>query len=239
MTQPQAPNVLLSLLVTLLAPLFFTACSGDLQFARCAALETINTYRARNDIDLLTIAQIVAFGLTALGSLGLSLADDLSLSMTLRLRSNAIALNRAAERCQRTLRESQVEASAPPPPPADPAFDEASVIAAVTATRQRVAEAAAPAVAEPIPTQPAPPQPARQKQPTGEDRQLQAAWAAAMADVAGEFTASLAHLPPAERKAMTVRAAALSSCANDLLAGKGAPGLGAGDIAALMRSPAP
>jgi len=231
MTQPQAPNVLLSLLVTLLAPLFFTACNGDLQFARCAALETINTYRARNDIDLLTIAQIVAFGLTALGSLGLSLADDLSLSMTLRLRSNAIALNRAAERCQRTLRESQVEASAPPPPPADPAFDEASVIAAVTATRQRVAEA--------IPSQPAPPQPARQKQPTGEDRQLQAAWAAAMADVAGEFTASLAHLPPAERKAMTVRAAALSSCANDLLAGKGAPGLGAGDIAALMRSPAP
>jgi hypothetical protein len=38
---------------------------------------------------------------------------------------------------------------------------------------------------------------------------------------------------------MTVRAAALSSCANDLLAGKGAPGLGAGDIAGLMRSPAP
>ncbi len=43
------------------------------------------------------------------------------------------------------------------------------------------------------------------------------AWATAMADVAREFTAELAHLPPAERRSATMRATALSSVAQHLL----------------------
>jgi hypothetical protein len=44
-------------------------------------------------------------------------------------------------------------------------------------------------------------------------------WASAMTDVAGEYSADLANLPPAERHTASRRAAALSSCATDLLLG--------------------
>jgi hypothetical protein len=52
-----------------------------------------------------------------------------------------------------------------------------------------------------------------------------------MSQVADEFTASLPHLPPAERKIASIRASALSSCANHLLAGGTTPD----DLAAMMR----
>ena len=44
----------------------------------------------------MTIGQILAFALTALDNLRLSMAPDLSLSMKLKLRGNANALNRCA-----------------------------------------------------------------------------------------------------------------------------------------------
>jgi hypothetical protein len=58
---------------------------------------------------------------------------------------------------------------------------------------------------------------------TLQDKQIQAVWASAMTDVAGEFTASIAHLPPAERKEASRRAALLSGCANELLSGNVPP----------------
>jgi hypothetical protein len=97
-TEPAAPSdILLTLIGILLAPVFLAVTNGDLTLARLAALHSINDYRARNQADLIAVAQIVGFGLAALGSLSLSLADDISLSMTLRLRGNAVACNRAAE----------------------------------------------------------------------------------------------------------------------------------------------
>jgi hypothetical protein len=105
-------DFLLNIIVTFLMPLFLTA-GGDVAFARIAAIETVNAYRARNRTDLITIAQIIACGLTALGSLGLSLADNLSLSMTLRLRANAVALNRVVEQSRRALTQPQPAASPP------------------------------------------------------------------------------------------------------------------------------
>ena len=101
----QPGDVLLHLIVLLLAPLFLEAGGGDVNFARLAALETVGAYRARNNADLIAIAQIIAYGLASLGSLGLSMADDLSLSMILRLRGNANALNRSAEQNRRALRQ--------------------------------------------------------------------------------------------------------------------------------------
>jgi hypothetical protein len=94
-------DILQSLLVTLLAPMFFALCAGDIAIARMAALETINGYRARSHVDLILIAQIIGFGLAALGSLSLSMADDISVSLTLRLRGNANACNRSAEQNRR------------------------------------------------------------------------------------------------------------------------------------------
>jgi hypothetical protein len=46
--------------------------------------------------ELVTISQIVAFALTAIDNLRLSMPDDVSMTMKLRLRGNANALNRAS-----------------------------------------------------------------------------------------------------------------------------------------------
>ncbi len=134
-------EILLNLIVTFLAPMFLCASRGDILLARMAALETVNGYRARSHADLVSIAQIIAFGLAAMGSLSLSMADDLSVSMMLRLRGNANACNRSAEQNRRCL----LEAHANPAPvrnaeararPEDD-VNEAAVVAGVAAARQR------------------------------------------------------------------------------------------------------
>ena len=113
---PLSPaETLLNLLVLLIAPMFLTASGADIRYARMAALDTINAYQARNHADLIAIAQIVAYGLAALGSLSLSMADDISLSMVLRLRGNANACTRSAEQNRRALRGK------PGPGPGQPA----------------------------------------------------------------------------------------------------------------------
>jgi hypothetical protein len=101
---------------------------------------------------------------------------------------------------------------------------------------------AAPAVAAPA-TEPAPrpaaqPMPATAAAPAGTPTKPAApaaaiqitdaeyrrrAWASAMTDVARECTAELPHLPPAERRVASMRAAALSSVAQHLLSGEPLP----------------
>jgi hypothetical protein len=105
----------MTLIIALLAPMFLGVGEGDVRLARMAATETVNAYRARNQADLLAVAQIVAFGLAALGSLSLSLADDISLPMMLRLRGNANACNRSAEQNRRALAKSQADDPGPHP----------------------------------------------------------------------------------------------------------------------------
>jgi len=281
---------LLHLVVCLLAPLFLTTGDGDIAFARAAALETVKSYQARNSADLIAIAQIIAYGLAALGSLSLSMADDLSLSMMLRLRGNATALTRAAEQNRRAMRQDQADAAPhrqaaaveTPFSEPDQAF-EASVLASVAAARQATAEgralsrAAAPVPAQPIVapcddrslldqarmSQPSMVQPAmvppavvqpamvppamvqastvqastvqHQAGPALTERQRQAMWAAAMIDVAGEYTAELKNLPPAQRRAASMRAAALSTTAHNLISGAVPPQSGLAALGSLPR----
>ena len=59
--------------------MFLGISGGDVRLARIAAIQTVTAYRAANDADLIAVAQIIAFGLAALGSLSLSMADDISL----------------------------------------------------------------------------------------------------------------------------------------------------------------
>jgi hypothetical protein len=210
-------DIILNLIVTLLAPMFLTAANGDLDFARRAALETINSYRARNHAELIAVAQILGCGLAALGSLSLSMADDISLVMTLRLRGNANALIRAAELPRRTLREDPAPTAEPFDP--DPEFDEAQVIASVKATQQRVAAVQQPDPQNHEPPPPAPAQPVPTPAHALTEQQCHAMWAASMAEVAAEYTAGLSNLPPRERNHALIRAAALSSTANALLSG--------------------
>ena len=100
-------DILMNFIIIVLAPMFLTAAGADIGFARMAVVETIRAYQPRNQADLIAVAQIVASGLAALGSLSLSMADNLPLPMILRLRGNANALNRSAEQHRRTLRDSR------------------------------------------------------------------------------------------------------------------------------------
>jgi hypothetical protein len=232
LTDLHPSEILMALIVTLLAPMFLGVTAGDISLARLAALETVNAYQARNQADLIAIAQIVAYGLAALGSLSLSMDDNISLSMTLRLRANANALDRSAEHNRRALAQTRPDAPAAQQPcPADAQY-EAETLANLETTKNRVAQAQA----RLHPVAPAPtPAPVL----TLQDKQIQAAWASAMTDVAGEFTASIAHLPPAERKEASRRAALLSGCANELLSGNVPPRLKPGALDPFSRPNTP
>jgi hypothetical protein len=249
-------GILLNLLVALLAPLFITATDGDISLARAAAHETIAGYRAQNHASLIMVARIIGFGLAALGSLSLSMADDLSIPLVLRLRGNANALNRSAERCERMLAEART--AEPPAPEPDEDYDEAEVRAAVAEAQRRTAAAIQPRPrAEPPAVQPAPvpqqpaqrapirapapppapvPAPAPKARPAGENPYPQM-WAAAMAEVAAEEIAAAANLPPQQRKEATERAAILSDTANQLLAGATVPRPRPGDLAGMIPPP--
>ena len=225
--------IVLNLIVTLLAPMFLGVTAGDVALARMAAQETVSTYRTRDFADLVAVAQVIAFGLAALGSLSLSMADDISPSMTLRLRGNANALNRSAERNRRAMKDSSQDTAAlhqVAPEPETPAIAEgsnppdtqvflstqaANVLAAEAAARLYGAEKLAvqspnpvvfPMAASPIA------KPATQAQ-------QQETWAIAMVNEAEEITAGLPRLPVPERKAASFRAAVLSSTASQLLTG--------------------
>ena len=78
-----------------------TAANGDIAFARMAAAETVNDYRAQTQDDLITVALIVGFGLTALASLSQSMDDNIRITTALRLRGNANACHRSAEQSRR------------------------------------------------------------------------------------------------------------------------------------------
>jgi hypothetical protein len=184
-------DILMHLIVTLLVPMFLAASDGNLYYAHMAALETVTAYRTRNHVDLVAIAQIVAFGFAALGSLSLSLTDDLSLPMILRLRGNANACSRSAEQNRRALNESRAarqarnqasEDDSSAEPPCDSAYEAAIVANAAQTQRQTqqtvaaaqaqmiqaepetVAASAAPA--SPVPTPPTPAAPVTSAVPT-------------------------------------------------------------------------
>jgi hypothetical protein len=231
-------DILMNLLVLLLAPMFLTASGADIGYARLAAFETINAYQARSQADLIAVAQIVACGLAALGSLSLSMTDDLSLPMILRLRGNANALNRSAEQNRRALSQSRYDGNPVSESPftgAD-AMYEAQVLASVADTRKRIdaARARPPSVEAPPPA--APP---KTSAATPIDRQSQVIWTAAMNEVAEEYTAGIHNLPPAQHKAASLRTAALSSSANVLLAGAIAPLPQPGALSAVIRPKPP
>lgn len=246
MTETQPPNetpgdILLSLIVALLAPMFLTASGSDINLARLAAMQTVNAYRARSHTDLITIAQIVGCGLAALGSLGLSMADDLSLPMVLRLRGSAVALNRVADQNRRALAASQ---PAEPTTPPDPAY-EAAVQANVAASQKLTAEAMAelrkpepPPIALMPPAGPASAAPTQGNAPIS-PREWQVRLASAMSDVAAEFTANVANLPPAQREMASRRAALLGSAATDVILGNIPPPMKPGDLATFMQSNPP
>jgi hypothetical protein len=186
-------GILLSLIVAFLTRMFHSVTAGDIDLARLAAIETVNAYPTRSQADLIAVAQVIACGLASLGSLSRSMDDDISLSMALRLRGNAVSLSRSAEQHRRTL---PTAAHKPPETAAPPA----------TSTKPPIPpQARTQAATPPIRTM------------TGQDKDKM--WAAAMIEVAEEFAASIPGLPPEEREMAVRRAAVLNRTADQLKSG--------------------
>jgi hypothetical protein len=98
---------LTSVIVSALAPVFLGVAGDNIPLARMAAAEVIEEHRARNRVDLIAVGQIIANGLAALGSLGQSMNEEIPLPMALRLRGNAISLNRKVEHNRRVRKQNQ------------------------------------------------------------------------------------------------------------------------------------
>ena len=98
-------DVLLNILATFLIPLFLGGPTGnnDPAIARAMAIEVLTSFRFQDACELLLSVQIVSFSLAAVGSIALSMAEDTSNTMLLRLRGNANNCNRSAETNRRAL----------------------------------------------------------------------------------------------------------------------------------------
>jgi hypothetical protein len=242
-------GTLTTLIVALLAPMFIGVCGGDIGLARRAASEAVSAYRAQNHADLIAAAQIVGFGLAVLGSLSASMAGDVSVSMALRLRGNANACNRSAEQNRRALTRHQAttplparqqpvtESEIPPwlaeetPPPEPDVF--------LNTAAEQLLAAESQARLEQTTTGPSVPPPAQATARAPAGQRHQDLWAIAMVEAASKITVGLPNLPPAERKAATMRATMLSSTALDLTNGASVPPFNAGAFPSLARPNAP
>src|SRR4051812_18777819 len=173
MTRPFSPaapksmppsDLLFSILVTFLTPLFLGGATGnyDVATAQAAAIESVRSFRIRGAWDLIKVVQIVGFGIAALGSIDLSMREDLSLSMVLRCRSNANALQRSSDRAEARLEAAQAQDPAhrqPAVEPLDPAAVQEAFRQAAEA-QQAVAAARARLRTEPARPDPRPARPA-------------------------------------------------------------------------------
>ena len=89
-------------LVRFLMP-FFLGISVDIDATRIEIVETLQSYGARTRSEMLNAARIIAFGMSALDTLGESTATELSASMRLRFRGCANGLNRSSQQNEKTL----------------------------------------------------------------------------------------------------------------------------------------
>jgi hypothetical protein len=218
-------EILFNLLVACLEPMFLTAAGGNIQNARMTAAHALDSFRAMTHGELITSALIIAFSLSAMSSLSLSMQGGLPIPLILRLRGNAQSASRAADQNRRVLQQNRRAA-----PQAEAVFDpqepelsakEAQVIAAVAATRERVSAAQ---------TQPpAPPPSAPPAQHPHSQNPHSQAWASAFMDVAAEIAAEIPNLPRSERRAAVIRAEALHTSADAILSGNLEPRLRPGD----------
>jgi hypothetical protein len=209
-------NNLANLILALLAPMFLWSTAGDIRLAYAAAAETVNQYRITNRLSLITVAKIIAFDIATLSSLSLSMYEETSALLALRLRGNANSLDRSSERNRRVLeQESRPGAAAEP---VEAAIAEAQRMVREAKARVQTAKAADPQPAAAPAAEPAPASATRTP-----SQRHQSAWAEAMTAVAEEFSAGLADLPPDEQWKEMARIKALTTAAADLAAGAAPP----------------
>src|SRR3954463_2293406 len=159
MTAPvsRQPSPLMEYLLAVLSPLLAVGSVTDLHLARLAAAEAIAACQAHGGQDLMAAGQIVGLGVAMLDDLRLSAPPEVSVSLKLKLRGNAAALNRAGQAMTAALRRLQRDGPrSPPPDAAREARAREAARAALAAARVAVrqAEEQATAVA-PLPGSPA------------------------------------------------------------------------------------
>jgi hypothetical protein len=103
MSRPLQPSLFLERLIRFLLP-FFLDTTQNVEAARSEILETIASHGARSRAQMLNVAQIIAFGLSALELLSEArAATEMSPSMRFRFRSCANGLNRACQQNAKSL----------------------------------------------------------------------------------------------------------------------------------------
>jgi hypothetical protein len=120
------PSLFLENIVRFLMP-FFLGLTVDIDVARAEILETLASYGIRTRSEMLKAAQIVAFGMSALDTLGEAKAAEMSPSMRLRFRGCANGLNRSGQQHEASLAKSLAcdapEAAEPMQEPIDDVLD--------------------------------------------------------------------------------------------------------------------
>jgi hypothetical protein len=188
---PPVSQFLTALIYGYVLPLFTGNSTLDLTAARLAMVETILSYHARTQRELLLVAKVVAFGLAALDSLRLSMDDEHAVLLKLKLRANAAALERLADRNTGRL-DKLLQAPAVGPAELDPwtAVDEADLAGMLSNARVMIEAANAQLAAAYVPDRPA--------SPTSPTTAEPPAAAPATAELIADAPAAIAQPPAAE-----------------------------------------
>jgi len=110
-----AVNCVFHTIIAYLMPYLLEGAGDDPVTARAAVLELIDAYNAATVRELTLAGRIIAFNLAALDNMRRSMLDPaMSDAMVLRLRGNAVALNRAADQGQKALELLQAQRRASP-----------------------------------------------------------------------------------------------------------------------------
>jgi hypothetical protein len=216
-TIPRTFDIVLNLIVASLAPAFLGITGSDIDLARMTALDTVGDYQARNNADLLTVGQIVAFSLASLASLKLSWNPDIAPSIVVRLRANAVSCGRASGQNRRARIKGNTEPAPPEAieplpiqyePSPEPEFMTGQVdqLLATEAQHRLDNPAERPSAMPLVQIDPQ----------TIDAKRHQEAWAITIAKESSAAHAAIPHLPPEQRPAATKRAENLSRAFYDL-----------------------
>jgi hypothetical protein len=94
-------------------PFYLAGAGGDAATVHALMLELIEAYHATTAAERDLVGRLVSFSAAAMDNLRLSMRPDLSDRKILQYRANAVALNRSAEQCRKTLDAMQTKREQP------------------------------------------------------------------------------------------------------------------------------
>jgi hypothetical protein len=119
--EPLPSDCIFQTIIGFVMPFFHAGAGGDPNLAQAAIFALIEAYNAATLQELDLVGRIISFSTAAMDDLHRSASDPtMSDTKILRYRSNAVALNRSAEHCRKTLdllQASPVQTPRPRPAP--------------------------------------------------------------------------------------------------------------------------